>query len=76
MNHLIEKIDAFRRKYPNTEYGPAHIVISDYNLDESAIDYCLDAIKEMRDETSDVHELEAFLNELKRDIEETNTDGT
>lgn len=29
-----KKIDAFIQQYPDAEYGPAHVVVSDYNLSD------------------------------------------
>jgi hypothetical protein len=35
------RIDAFCQEWPDVEYGPAHIVMSDYNLE----DYWIDEIR-------------------------------
>jgi len=37
----IAKIDAFLEKWPDAEYGPAHIVLSDANLEDHHIDWCI-----------------------------------
>ena len=39
-NPILEKIDKFCYEHPGAEYGPAHIVLSDYNLDDYCIGYC------------------------------------
>ena len=37
----LDKIDAFTERWPDSEYGPGHIAISDYNLLDSDIRSCL-----------------------------------
>jgi len=39
-------IKSFEQKWPNAEWGPAHIVFSDYNLWDGHIHFCL---KELAD---------------------------
>lgn len=34
-------IESFTELYPDEEYGFAHIVLSDQNLDDDSINYCL-----------------------------------
>lgn len=41
----IRKIHAFLEKWPGSEYGPAHIVLSDHNLDDDFIHFCLKEIE-------------------------------
>jgi hypothetical protein len=38
---VIQYIDTFVDTYPGSDFGFAHIVLSDYNLDDSSIDFCL-----------------------------------
>ena len=38
-----EKVESFLEKYPNAEFGPGHVVLSDYNW--GSIDFCLDEIE-------------------------------
>jgi hypothetical protein len=45
LSSLLDKIDRFLADYPRANYGPAHIVLSDHNLYNDHIDYCLDAIE-------------------------------
>lgn len=37
----IKRIDSFTSAYPQTEWGPGHLVLSDYNLECHHLDYCL-----------------------------------
>lgn len=32
-------IDAFNMKYPHSAYGPGHITLDDYNLDDYSLEY-------------------------------------
>jgi hypothetical protein len=34
-------IEAFRQKWPRSEFGPAHIVIADDNLEDEHIKWCI-----------------------------------
>lgn len=36
----IEQIDAFLEEWPDAEFGPAHIVLSDHNLADCHIRWC------------------------------------
>ncbi len=46
----FDKIEAFLEKYPNAEFGPAHVVLSDDNMEdyfiEDAISYVRRALLE------------------------------
>lgn len=44
LSEIIQRIDEFTEQYPDAEYGPAHIVLSDYNLTDDAIDFCLNLL--------------------------------
>lgn len=37
---LLDQIDAFVAQWPDAAFGPAHIVLSDYNLDDHCLGYC------------------------------------
>lgn len=39
-------IDVFCEAYPEASYGPAHIVLDDYNLEDGHIRWVLDIIEE------------------------------
>ena len=41
---IIDNINKFLLAYPNAEWGPAHIVLSDRNLSDGHIQWCLDLI--------------------------------
>jgi hypothetical protein len=34
MHIAIQKIDEFLTQWPDAEYGPAHVILSDYNLED------------------------------------------
>lgn len=34
-------IKAFLEKFPDAEWGPAHVVFSDFNTDNPCVEYCL-----------------------------------
>ena len=38
-------VNAFVVMYPNSEYGPAHIVLSDYNLDDESFSFALERLE-------------------------------
>lgn len=40
-------IDKFLQEYPDAEWGPAHIVLSDYNLGDDSIKWCRSLIDEL-----------------------------
>jgi len=37
---LEELCDAFLEDWPNAAFGPGHIVLDDYNLDYTSIEWC------------------------------------
>jgi hypothetical protein len=37
----IARLDRFRDEWPEAEFGPAHIVLSDANLEDGHIDWCI-----------------------------------
>lgn len=41
-----EQIEAFLQKFPEEEYGCGHIVLSDKNLDDGAIQFCINRGKQ------------------------------
>jgi hypothetical protein len=42
---VYDKIEAFLEKYPDAEYGPAHIVLADDNLLDGHILWCIGLAK-------------------------------
>ena len=42
-----QMIDEFTMWYPMMEFGPGHIVLSDYNVQNHHIYFCLDAIEKL-----------------------------
>lgn len=40
-------IESFLKRYPNARWGPAHTVLSDKNVENANITYCLDIIQAM-----------------------------
>lgn len=44
----IEKIHAFLKQWPEAEYGPAHIILSDYNLEDHWFDVIFAKIDEAK----------------------------
>jgi hypothetical protein len=47
-DETIDKIDAFLDQWPDSEWGPAHIVLSDENVEDSDIQFCLAGIDNYR----------------------------
>lgn len=45
----IQKIEVFLERWIKAEWGPAHIVLSDYNLDADFIEFSLKAIDNYND---------------------------
>jgi hypothetical protein len=45
----IARIDRFLDDYPDAEFGPAHIVLSDANLKDWHIDWCLSLLDSLLD---------------------------
>lgn len=43
---IMNLIDIFCDKYPEASYGPAHVVLDDYNLDDDTIVWCQKLLKE------------------------------
>ena len=41
---ISDGVDAFLREWPDAEYGPAHVVLSDMNCEEHHIRWCLGLI--------------------------------
>lgn len=64
---LLTTIDTFTQRWPHAEFGPGHIVLSDYNLLNQHIQYCLDQIAAGNVDESppdEVNAVVAFLQEL------------
>ena len=61
-----DKIETFLDKYPDAEFGPAHIVLSDCNLEDEYIKYCLKDIEKGMAvaTTSELQATKIFLLEL------------
>lgn len=38
---VSEMVDAFNEQWWAAAYGPAHIVVDDYNLDDADLDWCI-----------------------------------
>jgi len=36
----VARIDAFLARWPNAEFGPAHIVLGDANIEDHNLQYC------------------------------------
>ena len=45
----IATIDAFLQQWPDAEFGPGHIVLSDANLEDENIDWCIGLIEAVFD---------------------------
>lgn len=77
MHPTIQLIDRFLARWPNAEWGPAHIILSDYNLEDhwfegvmSSLEFAMQQIEggENTEATHSVDELFAtlqFLRELR-----------
>lgn len=37
----VAKIERFREQWPDSDYGPAHILIVDKNIEDDHIDWCI-----------------------------------
>lgn len=66
-------VEEFVQKYPDEEYGFAHIVLSDQNLENVYIDYCLthQSKYEDRGHTNEVIEFLNFLKTIPETIRES-----
>ena len=42
-NPFWPMVSAFLEEWPNAEYGPAHVVLSDFNTEQFDLTYCLGA---------------------------------
>lgn len=67
----LQRIEAFLERWPGAEWGPAHIVLSDYNLESDFIEFCLKAIDSYNNDDygephspEELEETKAFLLEL------------
>lgn len=64
----FDKIEAFLEKYPSAEWGPAHIVLSDDNLEDGHIKWCIGLAKASlsrdRNDLPNPDEDESMMNEL------------
>lgn len=78
---ILPVIEAFNDEYPNAQWYLAHIVLSDYNLANEHIDYCLETCfkKEYwgqfianidEDEIEETRNLLAWLKTLPENIRE------
>lgn len=50
-----DAIDRFLVRFPNAEYGFAHVVLADCNVDNACIRACLDSIIGVTIQNEDVH---------------------
>lgn len=39
------KIAAFSHEWPNAAYGPAHVVLEDFNLSDETLNWCQDLVR-------------------------------
>lgn len=74
---MLKKVDRFLEQYPNAEYGPAHVVLSDYNFEDEWLNSCMTGLEfamqmiESGQESRPSHSIEElfatlnFLRELK-----------
>lgn len=69
---VYDLIDTFVEMFPGEDYGFAHIVLADYNLEDSHIDFCLHQIDDMphRSETVAFLVFLKALPEAMREMEE------
>jgi hypothetical protein len=44
MRNIPEEIDRFTERWVAAQFGPAHIVLADYNVDDDNIEHCLACI--------------------------------
>ncbi len=73
----VARIDRFLEEWPDAEYGPAHIVLSDCNLEDVHIDFCLAEFDKDDEHIYWPGELEAtraFLSELRALPEDQRTE--
>ena len=61
---VIDNFDKFLLAYPNAEWGPAHIVLSDRNLSDGHIQWCLDLINAVLKQKEPTDRDRAFLDEV------------
>ena len=63
----VVKVDAFLEKYPMAAYGPAHIVLDDYNMMDGHIKWCLGLAKAaLSKNASDLFDIEDDLDFMNR----------
>lgn len=60
---VIAQIKEFVRRHPSTEWGPAHIVLSDYNVYDDQIRFCLNELLQTK-KTLDTEATRGFLENL------------
>lgn len=61
---VIEMLNEYDKKHPMSSYGPCHIVIDDYNLRDSNINFCIANIEETL-ELGNVDESYPFLDKYE-----------
>lgn len=44
---ILNLVDSFIQMYPDEEFGFAHLVLSDYNLDDHFINVCLNRVDDL-----------------------------
>lgn len=66
---IREKITKFLELWPDAEYGPAHVVLSDYNLEDYFVDASIQRIRNGDRSSDELSATLSFLLEL-RDIPE------
>ena len=75
---LVDRVDAFIAQWPGSEYGPAHVVLDDLNLDAGCIEWCQQEVaKARRERDSDaLGATAAFLADLLADPERQAREAT
>lgn len=79
----IQKIYDFLEKWPRADYGPAHITLSDHNLEDHNLRFCLNEIAKANGDIYDgqqrdrgeIAATKAFLEELLAMSEEDRFEG-
>jgi len=44
--NIADRIDAFCARWLGAEFGPAHILLSDYNMEDDHIEFCLKCLSD------------------------------
>jgi len=76
---LCEQVKLFTFRWPKSENGPAHIVLSDFNFEDHSIDFCIDLIDNERHKypnhtDEELSETRRFLEAIKTIPEDIRTE--